>query len=303
MPVPLQTPLRFATWAVTVTEVLRGEAAAGAITAANQFNEPAPEGQEYLLVTLQLENISDKEEAQSPSFALQVRVTGDRNVAYRPASVVAPQPFEGDLFPGGVTQGQVVVAVPQDEGNLLLMLQETFEVDSAPHFLALSEGNTVSVAPELADITPTDLGTRRDAPAAISETVTTEDWEVTVLEVVRGEQAAALAQQGNQFNDPPASGMEYVAVRARVRAIAVERPDRPEQVGDAMFRVTGAQNVVYESVAVVEPAPALEAELFPGGQVEGWAILSAAQGEQELLAIFKPLFSFDDAQTRYIRLE
>jgi hypothetical protein len=42
-----------------------------------------------------------------------------------------------------------------------------------------------------------------------------------------------MAQQANQFNDPPAEGQEDVAVQARVGPLASGTSDQPVEVSDA----------------------------------------------------------------------
>ena len=54
---------------------------------------------------------------------------------------------------------------------------------------------------------------------------------------------------------------------------------------------------------VVAPDPILDASLFPGGATEGWEVLKVATGEQKLVVIFEPLFSFGDDATRFLAVE
>jgi hypothetical protein len=302
-PLPLGTEIRLKTWAVTITEVTRGKEAEQAIAAANQFNDTPREGYTYLLANLRLENISDKQEAQHVAFGTSLHVTGDRNILYRSASVVEPQPLEGELFPGGKVEGQIAFEIPVDEQNLMFQVAESFAFDGTPRFVAIDEGARIVPDAALQDIRPTDIGTRRDAPAKPGETVTTGDWEVTLLEVVRGEDAAKLAQEANQFNEPAPAGNGYVAVKLRVRFTGTDKPDVAQHVDGGFLKLTGEKNVVYEKLSVVAPAPELDAYLFPGGVAEGWEILSATTGEQKLTLIFKPLFSFSDDETRFLAIE
>lgn len=303
-PLPLGTGLHFETWAITVTEVLRGEEAASAVKKANQFNDPAPEGYEYLLATVQIENISTKQKAENTSLAIDLRVTGDRNMLYSRTSVVPPKPFEGELFPGGAAEGQVAFTVPTDEKKLMFFVGESLSFDpAARRFVAIDEGAKLAPSADLAAVKVTDIGAKRNSPAKPGETVTTEAWEVAVLEVQRGEAAAKLAKEANQFNDPSEAGMEYVAVKLRVRYIGEDDPDKAEHISGGSFKITGEKNKVYERVSVVPPKPQLEGYLFPGGQVEGWDILSVAEGEQKLALVFEPLFSFSNDDMRFLALE
>jgi hypothetical protein len=131
------------------------------------------------------------------------------------------------------------------------------------------------------------LGTDRAAPAPLRETVTTEDWEITVLEVVRGEDAWVMVQEANQFNEPAAEGMEYVAVKVYARYISVV--DKMVSINGSYFRTTGGAGVLHELPSVVESDPVLDARLSPGGKIEGWVVVQAEQGEVGLMAVFEPL--------------
>jgi hypothetical protein len=302
-PLPLGTEVRLKTWAVTITTVTRGKEAQQAIAAANQFNDPPREGHAYLLASLRLENISDKQEAQHVAFGASLRVTGDRNVLYAPVSVVEPKPLEGELFPGGQVEGQIAFEVPADEQNLMFQVTETFAFDDTPRFIAIDTAARIAPDAALADIQPTGIGTRRNAPAKPGETLATGEWELTLLEVVRGKDAAKLVQQANEFNEPAPAGSEYVAVKLRVRSTGIDKPDVAQHIDGGFLKISGEQNVVYEKPSVVAPEPELDAYLFPGGSAEGWEILSVAAGEQKLALIFKPLFSFSDDQTRFLAIE
>ncbi|WP_152541243.1 DUF4352 domain-containing protein [Kallotenue papyrolyticum] len=301
-PLPLGSGVSFETWAMTITEVLRGEAANAAVAGANQFNEPPREGYEYVLLGLDVANISQKAEAQDPSFGIDVRVTGARNVLYSRVAVVPPRPLEGELFPGGTTSGQFVFEVPVGEENLLAQLSESLDFDGTKRFVALQEGARVEVDPTLATITPNQIGTTRAAPAQPGETAITEDWEITLLEAVRGEEAARRITEANRFNDPAPAGQEYVLARLKARFINTDEPDAARNIDRTFFKITGERNVVYDAPTTVAPAPVLDAYLFPGGETEGWAVFSVPQGEGGLLLIFEPLFDFGGANTRYLAL-
>lgn len=303
-PLPLGTEVRLKTWAITISNVTRGNDARQAIAKANQFNEPPRKGYEYILATMRVQNISDKPEAQHVSLGSSVRVSGDRNVLYSSASVVVPTPLEGELFPGGAVEGQQAFEIPADEHNLMFQLDESFSLDEdAQRFVALDDGARIVPDAALIATQPSEVGTRRDAPARLGETVTTDTWEVTILEVVRGDQAAKLVQEANQFNDPAPADSEYVAVKLRARLIGTQEPDVAQHIDGGYLKITGAKSVIYEKPSVVAPAPELDAYVFPGGTAEGWEVVSIAKGEQKLALIFEPLFSFSDAGVRFLALE
>lgn len=289
-------------WDVQVQEVIRGEEAWHLIQAANQFNDPPPEAMEYLLVKLHVKSTYDDDEEQSIS-ASDFKVTGDRLIRYRSASVVKPDPpLDAELFSGAETEGWTAYLVGEQEGNLILITDELFSFDDDRfRFIALQEGAAVTVPSDLADINPTDLGSERTNPAPLGETVTTDNWQVTILEAVRGDEAWAMVQEANQFNDPPDEGMEYVTVRAHVRYISTV--DESASIDDFHFKTTGSAGVLYDRPSIVDPRPQLDVTLYPGGEYEGWVALQAAQGETDLLAVFDPPFSMSSTNRRFISLE
>lgn len=115
-----------------MVEVLRGTDAAQRITEANQFNEAAPEGQEYLLARVSARYLGDGD----PDVAAGIdqnsfKVTGASNVIYDRPSVVAPQPtLDAYLFPGGQVEGWVVVQAPAGEAGLALVYEPLFDFGS-----------------------------------------------------------------------------------------------------------------------------------------------------------------------------
>ena len=163
------------------------------------------------------------------------KTTGSANVVYDNPSVVDPEPaFDATLYPGGEAEGWVVWQVAQGETSIMAIFEPLFSfTNDDKRFIALEEGASVIVPPELSGIAPTDLGKDRSAPAPVGETIITEDWQVNILEVVRGEAAWTMAQAANQFNDPPADGMEYIAFRVHAKYIGTV--DKTEQIDGSYF--------------------------------------------------------------------
>lgn len=126
---------------------------------------------------------------------------------------------------------------------------------------------------------------------------------MTVLEVLRGDEAAAKVQEGNKFNDPAPDGQAYIAVRVKVRAGVDKTPDSITLIDSNWFKVSGEKNVVYDRPSVVAPAPALDASLYAGGEAEGWVVVSAPPDEKGLVLNIEPLFSFSESNARYVSLE
>lgn len=289
-------------WDIQVLDVIRGEEAWTMIQSANQFNDPAPEGMEYVLISIHAKSTYDDSEEHSIGRS-DFNLTGDNLISYGPASVVVPDPeLDGRVFTGGEAEGWVPFLVAQGEGNLILVLDELFNFDDDRfRFIAIDEGASISVSAELAQITPSDVGEERNSPAPAFEQVITEDWQITVLEVFRGEEAWAMVQEANQFNDPPAEGMEYIVARVHIRNIGTD--DEPVPVDGSYFKSTGSASVLYDTPPIVDPNPQLDVHLYPGGEFEGWVTVQVAVGETGVMLVFDPWFDFSGDNKRFLAIE
>ena len=161
----------------------------------------------------------------------------------------------------------------------------------------------ISPDPALAGVAATDAGTMRASPAPLGTLVVSEEWEITVLEVLRGADAAQRIVEANQFNEPAPEGQAYVVAKVRARYLGGDDPDTAANIDQNAFKVTGAANVIYDRPSVVAPVPQLDAYLFPGGQIEGWVVVQAPTDEAGLTLVYAPIFAFGDDNLRFLGLE
>lgn len=105
----------------------------------------------------------------------------------------------------------------------------------------------------------------------------------------------------NQFNDPPADGFEYVAIKVYVHNIGTK--DEATDINKYSFNTTGSAGILHDVPSVVEPEPALSVSLYPGGEFEGWIIMLAAVNETDLILIFEPWLDFGGNNNRYLSLD
>jgi len=162
----------------------------------------------------------------------------------------------------------------------MLRGQEAWKVISAVNQFnspALDQAAFVAVDPALSETKPTDVGRSRQDPSPYGQVVIAEDWQVQVTDMIRGSSAWTMVERANQFNDPPPDGKEYVAIQLHVRHIGTK--DIHKSMDGSYLRLTGAANVVYDSPSIVDIQPALDVDLYPGGEAEGWITMEAAEGE------------------------
>jgi hypothetical protein len=289
-------------WDIQVLETVRGEAAWELLLVASPYNDPAPEGMEYLLIRLQVTCTYADGDAHSIS-GRDFKITGDRMIRYSTAWVVKPEPIlDAELYSEGEAEGWAGFAVGEGEGNPILIVDELGNWDEDRfRFVALEDGASVGVPPELAGIQPEYAGVDRTSPIPLGEMGITEDWEITIVEYVRGDEAWQMAQEVNSFNEPPSEGMEYVAVSVLARYIGTI--DEAQDIGKYDFDVTGSGYRLHHPPSVVDPEPSLDVWLYPGGAHQGWIMMQVLTDETDLMLVFEPMLSFPDQDIRFFALD
>lgn len=131
---------------------------------------------------------------------------------------------------------------------------------------------------------------RRNPLPATTELITLNDWDVVVLEQLRGAEAWEQIRQANNNNQPPDLGEEYLLLKVWLKNNGSD-PDE-ESVG---LHVTGNGLVVHYSFDshVVEPVPQLETYLPGGGESIGWEAYRIREGEGNLLLLVEDIATFD----------
>jgi hypothetical protein len=287
---------------VQVLEVKRGPAAWQNLQAASEYNQPAADGMEYLLVKVRVKSKYTDGDLHHVNWC-DFEVTGDRAVRYTcdtsPYMMPAPELYI-DFANGQEADGWIAYQVAQEEGDLILD-EGLMADDEDERFIALEEGASLSVPPDFAPNPPNELGREPNAPAPFGETVITGDWEVTVLDVMRGEQVWQMVQAANEYNEPPAEGMEYLLAKIHLRYI-----NPSEKVGmedGSMFKSMNSAGETYARPIVIDPEPDLNVSLYPGGEGEGWVTLQAASGATGVALIYQPFLDFTERNIRYLALE
>lgn len=79
----------------------------------------------------------------------------------------------------------------------------------------------------------------RENPYPVGASATTENWQVQVIEIKRGDESWQMIQQANQLNDPAPDGMEYLLVKIKVKSVSSKTDE--QQISKNNFRLTGSQ--------------------------------------------------------------
>jgi hypothetical protein len=113
------------------------------------------------------------------------------------------------------------------------------------------------------------------------------DMKITLLEVIRGEQAWKRIQTASSANKPVESGTEYILARIKYEYFArgvpglCVHPLAPEE-----FTAYSAKGEDYKTVSVVPPKPELRRGLKSGESFEGWIAFAVAKDDQAPLMFY-----------------
>ena len=120
----------------------------------------------------------------------------------------------------------------------------------------------------------------------------TANFQVTVLEVIRGQNAWNIIYQANMFNEPAKEGMEYAIAKIGVNYQTSSQEDLTLNITDWEFKSV-SNNQIFSTSSIVPPEPALNVNLFPGGYGEGYIVLDIFAADPVPLIIYNELLSTD----------
>jgi hypothetical protein len=122
------------TFRLALTEIYRGQEAWDRILAANQFNDPPPAGQEYLLVHATVDYLAGPEAEALMLDQWDWRLVSRAQIL-RPPSVVKPEPaFDLAFFPGARGAGWMAWLVHEDEPDPLLVIGMEYDGSGGTYF-------------------------------------------------------------------------------------------------------------------------------------------------------------------------
>ncbi len=137
----------------------------------------------------------------------------------------------------------------------------------------------------------TELGLSVDHPAPLTGTVGSPNFEYSIIEVLRGEEAWDMVEAASPFNKQPEdASLEYILVKMHIRSL--ESNDQTLSIDPSHIDgVIGSGGVLYEQPSILDvknPKPLFQAELAPSDEAEGWVTVLALKGETGLVLVIRP---------------
>jgi len=290
-PYPIGSRISFPGWDIEVLEFRRGDAALEIINTENWQAPALPAGQEYAAARLFVRCTAMDDGAHSLSGS-DVPVTGSSGITYMDNfdGFPAPEFVYEDMFTAETVEGWVDVIIPVSETNLMLVFINPDGENPTPRFFALEPGASIPYPAELAGITPNNVGTELGAPAIPGQQVITMTREVTILNTIRGAEAAAFIEANSTYYEPPTPDREFLLLELEVRNIS--KNETPARYGD-FFAIDGTGSRLYndEVLYLINSAdfPLLRNNSFPGTVMRGWqAVYIPSGAKPALLAYYYP---------------
>jgi hypothetical protein len=107
------------------------------------------------------------------------------------------------------------------------------------------------------------------------------DMKITVMEIVRGEEAWKRIQDADPSNKPSDPGFDYVLAHTKFEYRARGTPGLcVHQLVPDQFTAYSANGEDYKAVRIVPPKPEMRKGLKSGEMVEGWLVFMVAQQDK-----------------------
>lgn len=134
-------------------------------------------------------------------------------------------------------------------------------------------------------------------PIAINEVVTVDDVipnndseksqkikaEISIPEVIRGNQAYEILKQKDQVNRPAPEGKEWVLIKVKGKLVDAEPKDFIYLLDDSYFELVSKENQVYDdSQHAITPNP-LPKEIYKDAEVEGYVSKLVNVGDEFMI--------------------
>ena len=295
-PVPLGSAVSVGDgWTLKVTAY--NPNATAEILAANQFNKPPADGMQYALVGVELAYTDAGTKDKEAPFLVSLKAVGRSNASYSWSDnfVVPPDQFDTtkDVFKGGSAKGNVAFTVTAADAPQLVLYakagftgKDTYFATDATQVVA-TLASTVATAPPATTARVDGAPGRRSNPVPLGSAVSVGDgWTLKVTAYNPNATAEILA--ANQFNKPPADGMQYALVGVELAYTDAGTKDK-EAPFLVSLKAVGRSNASYSwSDNFVVPPDQFDTtkDVFKGGSAKGNVAFTVTAADAPQLVLY-----------------
>jgi hypothetical protein len=270
---------------LTLLDVIRGSDALAIVLNANQFNTEPDEGKEYLLAKFKIRALSSENDAMIDINTSSFSLISEEGKAYNSFTAISGiQPSLKEMYAGGTQEGYACFEVNKDDMNPYIVFLERNNngiwFSTNPN-AKLADGSTVYVPADsisYPDTTNADLGSRLN-PITIGTMATfdgmdtlfdTYKAQITLKEVIRGDDAMDIVANSNNLNELPDDEHEYLLAKFDVNAL--ESLDRTKiEISAANFELVSEDGIKYDNNVTIAGLEPKLTTMYPGNKQEGYA--------------------------------
>jgi hypothetical protein len=236
---------------------------------------------------------------QARSFSLSdIAIVGDMGILRTDRLWGTPRLdfYFKDIYCAESLTGWMDVIVPIDEENLLLAINLNDwlimegSTERLNHYIALEEGAAYAPPPVDSISPPNNLGTDPSQPVPFGTTVITDKWEVTVLDVLRGDDALSYLLAANERNPEPNDGFEYIVARLRMHYRRTNDETSYDYMDNDFFSAYSTAQGLLPAldiwVSTDQRYNWMNATFYPGGTLEAWTGIQVPIDETNPLLVF-----------------
>jgi hypothetical protein len=272
-----------------VRDVMIGTEAVDAILAASTHNLEPRDGSTYVAVNLRARNAGPRSlSLGNDDFAL----TGDSGLVRRFLGAQPPDPaLAATLAPGQSVEGWVAFAAAAQEGSLLLLFDSlTIEGNWADRVLALQDGSRI--ADEAHPVAARNqAGADPASPLGIGEAAVTDQWSVSLLDVVSGAPTFDLVDYrtgalgaGDAAGD---DGSIWVALQLQIQNVAAGGA-AAHFPANAFVLADEAGEPLLDIATLTPPYPDATGGYYPGATRDGWVMFDVPVDYTAAMVRFLP---------------
>jgi len=141
------------------------------------------------------------------------------------------------------------------------------------------------VQPDQREPEVSEVGLSRSQPIPLGTMISVPDWDIQVLEFLRGEAANAVINGGDRKFDPPPVGYEYALAKVFLRCTNMD--GNAHSIGISEMYITGSSHIQFRDYLDGWPAPEfLYEDMFTADAVEGWIDARIPITEENLMLIY-----------------
>lgn len=139
------------------------------------------------------------------------------------------------------------------------------------------------------------LGSTRTNPAKIGDTVVVRDksyrvgeyeLEMTLLDIIRGDEAEKIIIEGNKFNDKTDENHDYILAKFKIHITYTEN-DKPLDINSVSFDSVNSNGVEYsEFYSVSGLKNEINRDMYQGSTFEGWTYFLVEKDDVAPKAVF-----------------